>query len=68
MTNNRLFELRRARGISRADLAKRSGVSPRTIERYEQGRSDLADASFRVVYQMAQALGTDPAILAGIEK
>lgn len=58
--NNKLFETRRARGLSRDDLAKAVGISPRTIEKYEQGRAALEDASYKVVVSIAKKLGTDP--------
>jgi transcriptional regulator with XRE-family HTH domain len=32
-----IMELRSARGLSKADLAKRSGLDPSTITRFEQG-------------------------------
>lgn len=57
---NRLFDARRAKGISREALAKAADISPRTIERYEQGRSDLGDASYKTVKAIAAALGVDP--------
>lgn len=48
---------RRAAGMSRQKLAELSGVSSRVIERYEQGRTNINDASASKVRDMAQALG-----------
>jgi transcriptional regulator with XRE-family HTH domain len=39
MTNGILRELRRARGLSMEDVARLSGVSWRTIQRIETGKS-----------------------------
>ena len=57
---NKLFEARRNKHMTREELGRAADVSPRTIERYEQGRSALADASYKVVIQIAAALGVDP--------
>lgn len=57
---NRLFEVRRNKRMSREELGKAAEISPRTIERYEQGRSDLQDASYRTVKAIAAALGVSP--------
>lgn len=57
---NKLMNARRAAGLSREDLGKAVGISPRTIERYEQERSDLADASYRTVIDIAKKLKINP--------
>lgn len=57
---SKLYEIRKAKHISREDLAKAADISPRTIERYEQGRSALEDASYKTVKAIAAALGADP--------
>ena len=45
----RIAELRRAAGMSRAEVADQAGVSVRTLEGWEQGRSDPpATAVFRI--------------------
>ena len=51
---------RRNAGLSREDLARAVGISARTIERYEQGRSDLADASYKTVIDIAKKLKVKP--------
>ena len=57
---NKLMNARRAAGLSREDLGKAVGISSRTIERYEQGRSDLADASYKTVIDIAKKLKVKP--------
>lgn len=57
---NKLYNARKAAGLSREDLANAVGISARTIERYEQGRSELADASFRTVIAIAAKLKVKP--------
>lgn len=57
---NKLFEVRKSKRMSREELGKAAAISPRTIERYEQGRSELEDASYKTVKAIAQALGVDP--------
>ena len=58
---NKLMNARRSAGLSREDLARSVGISARTIERYEQGRSDLADASYKTVIDIAKKLKVKPA-------
>lgn len=48
-----LMQLRDARGISKADLAKRSGLDPSTITRFEQG-SRLPDRD--TIMRLAEAM------------
>lgn len=57
---NKLMNARRNAGLSREDLARSVGISARTIERYEQGRSDLADASYKTVIDIAKKLKVKP--------
>ena len=57
---NKLMNARRNSGLSREDLARSVGISARTIERYEQGRSDLADASYKTVIDIAKKLKVKP--------
>lgn len=53
----RLEATRRAAGMSRKKLSELSGISSRVIERYEQGRTDINDASASHVRNIAKALG-----------
>lgn len=57
---NKLTDARKEKGITRDELAKRAGIPSRTLERYEQGRSDLADAKYKTVLAIAEALGKRP--------
>ena len=52
---------RRAAGLTRTQLAKAVGISDRTIERWEQRRSDIADAEAASVLDIATALNCDVA-------
>lgn len=58
--NNNLKELRKAAGLTQAELAKKSGVNPRMIQHYEQGFKDLNKAAFETGLRIAEALGCDP--------
>lgn len=52
----KLTEIRKKRGLTQAELAEASNVSYRTIQEYEQERSDLKKASVSTVYQIAKTL------------
>ena len=43
-------------GLTQKELAKRSGISLRSIQAYEQGSRDLAGASIDLVRRLCQAL------------
>lgn len=58
--NNNLKELRKAAGMTQAELAEKSGVNPRMIQHYEQGFKDLSKAAFETGLRIADALGCDP--------
>lgn len=47
---------RREAGISRVELAKRSGVPLATIAEYEQGRNNINNARACIVVDLADAL------------
>jgi len=53
----RLKTIRGARGISQAELAKKSGVSLRAIQQYEQRVKSINKAAFESVYALAKTLG-----------
>lgn len=55
----------RYREMSVAELAKRVGVSSRTLEAYTAGRVSLTDAKASTVMSMARELKIDPYILVG---
>ena len=49
--------VRKERGLTQAELAKRSQVSLRSIQMYEQRNKDINKASVDTVYRLAKALG-----------
>ena len=53
---NNLAYQRTLAGISQQKLADLSGVSKRTIEKYEQGENDINNARVNIVYRLATAL------------
>lgn len=52
-----LKRMRTAIGITQAELAKRSGVSLRSIQMYEQRNKDINKASVETVCRLAKVLG-----------
>lgn len=59
MSNN-LKELRKAAGLTQAELAKKSSVNLSMIQFYEQGFKDLNKAAFETGLRIAEALDCDP--------
>lgn len=56
MVKTNLQMLRLLRGLSQAQLAKRAGVSKRSIENYEQRVRSIDLATGQVLYRLATAL------------
>lgn len=52
-----LKRIRTAYGCTQAELAKRSGVSLRSIQMYEQRNKDINKASVETVHSLAKVLG-----------
>lgn len=52
----KLKEIREAKGITQKALAELSGVNPRTVQNFEQGKSDINKAAVIKVYALAKAL------------
>lgn len=52
-----LRRIRTAYGCTQSELAKRSGVSLRSIQMYEQRNKDINKASVETVYRLAKILG-----------
>ena len=52
-----LKRIRTAYGFTQAELAKRSGVSLRSIQMYEQRNKDINKASVDTMYRLAKVLG-----------
>lgn len=53
---NNLAYYRKLSGISQQKLSELSGVSKRTIEKYEQGENDINNARVTIVFKLAKAL------------
>lgn len=49
--------VRQEKGMSREQLAEKSGVNVRAIENYEQNRTNINGAAVSRVRDLAQALG-----------
>lgn len=56
-TDTNLKRIRTAYGITQSELSKRSGVSLRSIQMYEQRNKDINKASVDTVYSIAKVLG-----------
>lgn len=54
-----LKRIRSSYGCTQTDLAKRSGVSLRSIQMYEQRNKDINKASGETLYRIANILGCD---------
>ena len=52
-----LKRIRTSYGCTQAELAKRSGVSLRSIQVYEQRNKDINKASAETLYRISKALG-----------
>ncbi len=53
----RLKRLRESRGLSQSELARRSGVSLRSIQMYEQRVNDIDKAQAHTIYRLSRAIG-----------
>ena len=56
-TETNLKRIRTAYGLTQVELAKRSGVSLRSIQMYEQRNKDINKASVLTVHSLAKVLG-----------
>lgn len=52
-----LKKVRTEKGLSQAELAEKSGVNYRMIQKYEYGEKDLNKAKAETVCKLAKALG-----------
>ena len=55
--DNAIAHYRRLRGLSQAQLALKSGVSIKGLQKLERGERTLMKAQLGTVLQLAQALG-----------
>ena len=62
---DRLREMRTRAGISQAELARRAGVSERTVQNYEMG--SRRPQQMEIVQKLAEALDTTATCLLGSE-
>lgn len=53
---DKLKEIRKKRGMTQAELAKKSGLNPRTLQDYEQGSKDLNSARLETILRLCVAL------------
>ena len=56
-TDTNLKRIRTAYGCTQAELAKRSGVSLRSIQMYEQRNKDINKASAETLLRLSRVLG-----------
>lgn len=61
----RIEEVRRSRGWSQAELARRSGLTQQAIQRYESGERE---PKVSAVVSMAAALGVTISYLLGLDR
>lgn len=54
---NPLKHYRKQAGLSQAQLAEQAGISPRTLQDYEQGQKPLEKAAAITVLTLARILG-----------
>lgn len=66
IVGKRIKDLRKKKKMSVDDLAKKVGKSRATIYRYENG--DIENAPYTVLVPFAEALGTTPTYLMGLEE
>lgn len=64
-TRERLIWLRTQHGISQRALARRAGVSHKSISQYERGIVDADAMELARAGQLARALGVSIAVLSG---
>ena len=57
MNENNIKKLREAKGLTRAELAERTGINVRTLEAYEYGKKDINGAKIKTLLRLCNALG-----------
>lgn len=53
---NNLKQIRTKKGITRKELAEKSGISARTIESYEQRKRNINKAKIETIIKLSKAL------------
>jgi len=59
VSETKLKKVREAAGLSQSELAKKSGVSLRSIQMYEQRQNNIDKAQGHTLYKLSVALGCD---------
>ena len=59
VSETKLKKVREAAALSQSELAKRSGVSLRSIQMYEQKANDIDKAQAQTLYKLSRVLGCD---------
>jgi DNA-binding transcriptional regulator YiaG len=57
---SKIARFRLAKGWSQPQLAEKAGISVRTLQKYECGDNDPANAQAKIVIALAGALGVEP--------
>ena len=60
MKESRLASVRKSAGMTQAQLARKSGVNIRQIQRVEEGTSEAGNLTAKNLLAIADALGVDP--------
>ena len=58
-TETNLARIRKQRGLSQSQLARKANVTLRSIQLYEQRQNDISKAQYNRLAAIAQALQTD---------
>lgn len=56
---NKIKQLRTAAGMTQRELAEKTGVNIRQIQKYEVDQPDIGNVSLRIAVALADALGVD---------
>lgn len=56
-TGRRIKQLREERGLSRQEVGDRIGITYMTVWRWERGKTDIRDSSFRTLRSLANLHG-----------
>lgn len=57
---SKLTQVRQSRCMTKKELAEATGLSARTIYRYEKSPLKFSLASIRTIYRISEALGVEP--------
>lgn len=57
---NKIKSIRESRNLSQSQLAKKAGISVRTLQKYEQEQNNPANAQAKLIIAIAEALEVEP--------